>query len=86
MSNTIKVRRITSDTLFNGKHLVAGIQLTGGTAVTALYDDTSAVAASKVANVTSPNTAPIFFDPPIYVSNLYVDLGLAVSEALVYFA
>ncbi len=86
MTTTAKTVRITSDTSFPGKHLVLGIQLTGGTAATALYDATSAVAASHVASVTAPNTSPVFFDYPIYVSDLFVDLGASVTEALIYFA
>jgi len=86
MSTTAaKVIRGTGDVTLNGVQIISAIQVVGGTALASIYNDTSAVAGSKVGQVTSTATGAWWSpDTPVRVENLFFDAGVGVTEVFIH--
>jgi hypothetical protein len=85
MSTVAKVVRGTGDVTLNGVHIVSAIQVIGGTAVASIYNDTTAVAANKIGEVTVA-AGGVWWDPqtPVRVENLFFDAGIGVTEVFIH--
>ncbi len=83
---TAKVIRGTGDVTIEGVVIVSAIQVVGGTAVSSLYNGTSAVAANKVAQVTSAAAgAWLEFQEPIRLQDgLFFDAGAGLTEVFIH--
>ncbi len=81
---TAKVIRLTADGAVTSgvKVVVSAVQLIGGTAVTSLYNDTSAVAANLALQLTSPTIQTL--DTPLEFDDLYVDAGAGITDILIH--
>ena len=85
MSTVTRVVRGTGDVTLNGVQIVSAIQVIGGTALASVYNDTSAVAANKIAQVTSTAAGTMLeFNTPIRVNNLFFDAGVGVTEVFIH--
>jgi len=85
MSTVARVVRGTGDVTLNGVQIVSAIQVVGGTALASIYNDTSAVAANKIGQVTSTATGAWWSpDTPVRVDNLFFDAGVGVTEVFIH--